>query len=173
MINQKVRDIMNEQIKWELYSSYLYLAMAAYFDSQGLDGMGQWMRAQAQEEVLHAMKFFNHIKDRDGRVELLAIDQPPSGWSSPAEVFKVAYEHEQKVTGLINNIMKVAQEENDFAAMPMLHWFVDEQIEEEASTSKVAQELKRIGDSGDGIIMLDRELGTRIFTLPPVGGEGA
>lgn len=173
MINQQVRNAMNEQIQHEVYSSYLYLSMAAYFDSQGLDGMGQWMRCQAQEELVHAMKFFDHLKARDGRVELLALDKPPSEWSSPQEVFEAAYGHEQKVSALINNIVRIAQEENDYAALPMLHWFVNEQIEEEASTSKVAQQLRTVGKSGEGILMLDRELGTRTFVYPPaVSGEG-
>lgn len=172
MINGKVRDIINEQIRNEIFSSYLYLSMAAYFDSLGFDGMGQWMRCQAQEEMVHAMKFFNHIKDREGKVELLAIDKPQSEWSSPLDAFKAAYKHEQFITAKINDIVSVAHEEKDYAAIPMLNWFVEEQIEEEATASKTVQELERIGDDGNGILMIDRELGTRIFALPQTT-EGA
>jgi ferritin len=129
------------------------------------------MRAQTQEEMVHAMKFFDHIKDRDGRVELLDLTQLETEWNSPLAAFQAAYEHEQFITGKINDLVKLAAEENDYAANALLQWFVTEQVEEEASTSKVAQMLERIGDSGNGLIMLDRELGTRTFTLPAATEE--
>ena len=173
MIGKKMQDAINEQIKEELGSAYIYLSMEAYFHSKGLDGMAHWMRAQTQEEMMHAMKFLDHIVGRDGKVELLALDQPKIEWSSPLEAFQDAYKHEQYITGRIDNLVKLAAEENDNAAAIMLQWFVTEQVEEEASTSKVAQMLEMIGDSGHGLIMLDRELGARptLVTLPTTGGE--
>jgi ferritin len=166
MISKKMQDAMNEQIKHELESAYLYLSMAAYFHSAGLDGMAQWMRVQTQEEMVHAMKFFDHIRDRDGRVELLALTQPKKEWASPLAAFQDAYEHEKFVTSRINDLVKTATEESDYASSELLQWFTTEQIEEEASTSRVAQALERIGDSGSGLIMLDRELSKRTFTMP-------
>jgi len=160
MISKKMQDAMNEQIKYELESAYLYLSMAAYFHSLGLDGMAQWMRVQTQEEMVHAMKFFDHIKDRGGRVELLPLAQPKREWSSPLVAFQEAYKHEQFITSKINDLVKIAKEEPDNPANVLLHWFITEQVEEEASTSRVAQALERIGDSGQGLIMLDRELST-------------
>jgi ferritin len=168
MMNSKVKVAMNEQIKHEIGSSYLYLSMAAYFDSLGLDGMGNWMRCQAQEELVHAMKFFNHMNDRDARVELLALEKPQVEWSSPLDAFKAAYKHEQFISAKINDIMAIAHAEKDFAAIPLLNWFVNEQIEEESSTAKVAQQLELVGSS-NGLFMLDRELAQRTFVYPAAG----
>lgn len=164
MIPQKVRNIMNEQITHELESYYIYLSMAAYFHSMNLDGMAHWMRCQAHEETIHAMKFFDHIYNRGGVVELRDVKQLKTAWASPIEPWKDAYEHEQFITSKINGVMKVAREENDYAAEPLLNWFVNEQIEEEATTSKIYEEMKRIGDSKDGLFMIDRELGARVFS---------
>ena len=161
MIGKRMQDAMNEQIKHELESAYLYLSMVAYFHSESLDGMAQWMTVQAQEELAHAMKFFNHIDERDGRVELKALSQPQKEWASPLEAFKAAHEHERFITGKINDLVKLAAEEGDHAASILLQWFVTEQVEEESSVHKVVELLKRIGDSGHGLIMADRELGTR------------
>jgi len=166
MITKKMQDAMNEQIKHELESAYLYLSMVAYFHSLGLDGMAQWMRAQTQEEMVHAMKFFDHIKDREGRIELLPLAQPKKEWSSPLAAFQDAYQHEKFITAKINALVKIAAEETDYPASVLLQWFSTEQVEEESSTSRVAQMLERIGDSGNGLIMLDRELDTRTFITP-------
>ena len=168
MIGKKMQDAINEQIKEELGSAYIYLSMAAYFHSEGLDGMAHWMRAQTQEEMVHAMKFYDHLVERDGVIELLEIEKPQKVWKSPLDVFQTAYKHEQYITGRINDLVQLAAKENDNAAAIMLQWFVTEQVEEEASTSKVAQDLKVAGDSGQAILMLDRELATRpqLFTLP-------
>ena len=161
MIGQRMKEALNEQIKHELESAYIYLSMVAYFESIGLEGMAQWMRVQSKEEVEHAMKFFDHINERAGRVELLSLAQPKKEWSSPLEAFKAAYEHEQFITGKINDLVKIAADEQDHAAGILLHWFVTEQVEEEASTSRIVDMLERIGDSGHGLLLLDRELGTR------------
>lgn len=170
MIGKKMQEAINEQIKHELESAYLYLSMVAYFHSEGLDGMAQWMRAQTQEELMHAMKFFDHIRDRNGRVELLPLAQPKREWTSPLQAFQEAYQHEQFISSKIDGLVKLAAAEGDHPASILLQWFVTEQVEEEASTSKVAQMLERIGDSGHGLVMLDRELGTRSFTASTTEG---
>lgn len=161
MIGEKIQTAFNEQIKYELESDYLYLSMAAYFHSLVLDGMAHWMKKQANEEFGHAMKFFDHITNRGGRIVLHPLDKPKAEWASPLQVWQEAYKHEQDITARINRLVKLAKEENDYASTPLLNWFVDEQIEEEASTSKVAQMLERVGPSGAGLVMLDKELGKR------------
>ncbi len=163
MIKPKVQEIMNEQIKHELESYYIYLSMAAYFHDLDLDGMAQWMRSQAHEEMVHAMKFFDHILDRGGQVTLLDLKQIKTEWSSPLEAWQDAYEHEQFISGKINEIMAVVREEKDYSSEPLINWFVEEQIEEEASTSKIAAEMKRNNNDERGLFMLDRELGNRAF----------
>jgi len=173
MIGKRMQDAMNEQIKHELESAYLYLSMVAYFESTGAEGMAQWMRVQTQEEVGHAMRFFSHITERDGRVELSALSKPQKEWTSPLETFKAAYEHEQFITGKINDLVKIAAEEGDHAANIMLQWFVTEQVEEEASTSRVVQTLEQVSDSGTGLLMVDRELGTRTAVEPAAEEESA
>lgn len=166
MINQKILDAFNEQINSEIYSSYLYLSMAAYFGSINLDGFATWMRVQAQEELIHSMKFFDYVKERGGTVNLKAIDGPPTRWDSPLAAFQEAYRHEQKVTGLINNLVDISLQERDHASNAFLQWFVTEQVEEEASADAVVQKLKLAGDHGGGLFMIDRELGTRTFVYP-------
>jgi len=162
MIGQRMQDAMNEQIKHETYSAYLYFSMVSYFHAESLDGMAQWMKAQAQEELGHALRFFNHINDRGGRIELQGLEKPPASWDSPLAAFEAALEHERFITGTIDDLAKLADEENDRAAAIMLQWFVTEQVEEEDSVSKVIDMLKRIGTSGHGLLMADRELGTRV-----------
>jgi ferritin len=172
MINRKIRDAFNQQIKEELESAYIYMSMAAWFHSQGLDGMAQWMKSQTVEEITHAMKFFDHLVERDGRVEMLPIDIKKTEWSSPLEAFQDAYKHEQYITGKINELAALSNQENDYAANAMLQWFVTEQVEEEASTSKVVRDLEMIGGKGQGLLMLDRELGQRTVKVPPPPPEG-
>ncbi|MBP7460268.1 MAG: ferritin [Candidatus Delongbacteria bacterium] len=161
MISQKMEQAINQQINAELYSSYLYLSMAAYLDSQNLKGMAQWMKAQAQEEVLHAMKFYHYLYDRGGKVVLKAIDMPQSVWESPLKVFEAGYEHEQKVTVMIHELVKLAKKENDYASEVFLSWYVSEQIEEEADSSEIVETLKMIGKQGPALMQMDRKLGER------------
>ena len=161
MLSKVLEDAINEQINKELYSAYLYLSMAAYCEAASVPGFAHWMRMQAQEEVLHAVKFFDHVNDRGGRVVLQAIDQPPTEWTSPLNVFQHVLEHEQLVTGLINQLYALAIKENDYASQMELQWFVTEQVEEEASASQILETLKMIGDKGHALLMLDRELGGR------------
>lgn len=161
MIPKEIEKAFNEQIKKELESAYLYLSMAAYFDHENFEGMAHWMKKQAQEEVNHAMKFYEHVNERGGRVELFALSEPRKSWSSPLEVFKHVYEHEQKVTASINGLVELARKMNDNAALVFLNWFVNEQIEEEANAQKIVTLLEHIKDNIAGIIMLDRELAKR------------
>jgi ferritin len=163
MFNQKVRDAMNDQIQRELESAYIYLSMAAYFDSISLPGMAQWMRSQFQEEQFHAFKFYDYIGDRGGRVVLQPIGQPPVEFESPLDVFEKTLAHEQKVTGFINDLYALAIAEKDFASQMFLNWFVEEQVEEEKTANDIIDVLKRIGDNGHALIMLDKELGQRQF----------
>jgi len=168
MIGQRMQDAMNEQIKHETFSAYLYFAMAADFHDKGLDGMAQWMKAQAQEELGHALRFFNHVNDRGGRVELQAIEKPQKAWDSPLAAFQAAREHEEFITGKINDLAKLADDENDRAAGIMLQWFVSEQVEEEDSVAKVIDLLGIAGEEGPGLLMADRELGQRTAApFPP------
>jgi len=160
-MNSKIETAFNKQINAELYSSYLYLSMAAYFESQNLKGMAHWMRLQAQEEDMHGMKFFDFINECGGKVVLTAIEGPRTEWSGPLAVFEEAYEHERKVTGLIHDLVDLAIKERDHAANVFLQWFVTEQIEEEASAQEIRDKLRLIQDSPGPLFMIDRELGQR------------
>lgn len=171
MMKKTIEDALNKQINAEFYSSYLYLSMSAYFESVDLKGFAKWMNAQAQEEVIHGMKMYNFILERDGKVKLEGIEGPQIEWNSPLAAFEHTYAHEQKVTGLINDLVDLALEERDHATKNFLDWFVDEQVEEEASTGGVLKQLKFVGKDGHGLLMLDREMGQRIFTPPPQDGE--
>lgn len=169
MISKKMVEAFNHQINAEIFSSYLYLSMSAYFEDLGLPGFTNWMKVQAQEEMVHAMKFFNELAERDGRVVLAAIDQPETEWESPLAVAESVYAHEQKVTALINQLVTLAREESDYAAETFLHWFVTEQVEEESSAKAIVDQLKLIQGQPQGLFMIDRELGSRVFTPPPAG----
>jgi ferritin len=164
MISDKIQKAFNDQINAELYSAYLYLSMAAYFESLNFQGFANWMKVQAQEEVVHAMKFFNHINDRNGRVTLKAIEKPSVAWKSLFDAFQKAYEHEQLVTGLINQLVVLAEKEKDYPANVFLQWFVEEQVEEEMSANIISEKLKLAGDSPNVLFMLDSQLGERKFT---------
>lgn len=167
MISDKIQDAFNKQIVAELYSSYLYLSMSAYFESINLKGFAHWMRCQVQEEIVHAMKFYSFVNERGGTVKLGGIDAPPITWASPLAAFQDAYAHEQKVTGLINSLVDLAMGERDHASNAFLQWFVTEQVEEEASADEVIKKIQLAGEQGGGMFMLDRELATRVFTPPP------
>jgi len=166
MLTKKMEKAINLQINAELYSSYLYLSMATYFESISLGGFSNWMRQQVQEELFHAMKMFDFICERGGRVILTAIDAPPSQWKSPLDAFQNVLSHEQKVTGLINDLVNLALDERDHATNIFLQWFVSEQVEEEATAGTLVDKLKLIGKDANGLFMLDTELGQRLFTMP-------
>lgn len=160
-MNEKVQGAFNDQINEELYSSYIYLAMAAHFESMNLDGFASWMRQQAQEEVDHAMRFFDHISRRGGRVVLKAIGEPPVDYGTPLNAFEKALAHEQHITGRIHQLYKLATDEGDYPAQMELQWFIDEQVEEEENTGRMVEQLKMAGDNKGALLMLDRELGKR------------
>jgi len=172
MLNDKMEQALNEQINAEFYSSYLYLSMGAYFESKGLPGFATWMQAQVQEEWFHGMKMYDFVNERGGRVILKAIDKPPTEWDSPLAVFENVLAHEQKVTGLINNLVNLALDERDHATNIFLQWFVSEQVEEESSASAICDKLKLIGKDPNGLFVLDNEMGQRVFTPPPAKGKG-
>ncbi|MDI6829266.1 MAG: ferritin, partial [Armatimonadota bacterium] len=156
-------------------SGYLYLSMSAYYQSIGLPGFANWFYVQNQEEQAHAQIIYNHVIDRGGRVILKSIDGPPTDWSGPIAPFEDALKHEQKVTGMINDLVNIALEEKDFASNAMLQWFVTEQVEEEKNPADILQQLKLIGDAPGGLLLIDRELATRVFVPPAIltGGETA
>lgn len=168
MLSDKMQDALNAQINAELSAYYTYLSMAAYFEAENLSGFSAWMVHHAEEEMMHAMKIYRFVNERRGRVQLSAIGAPRLDWPSPLEAFEDALKHEQKVTGLINSLVNLARTEGDHATDSFLKWFVDEQVEEEAIVDEKIQDLKRIGDFGPGIFMLDRELAGQ----SPSAGEG-
>ena len=161
MIKSSVEKALNDQLNAEMYSSYLYMAMAAYFEDINLNGFAHWMTVQAGEEMEHARKFYSFIFERDGRVKLGAIDEPPFKWKSPLDAFENAYNHEVKVSGLIHKLVDLARKEKDHATENFLGWFVAEQVEEEASAIEVVNHLKMIKDSVNGLYMLNAHLGKR------------
>jgi ferritin len=163
MLSKKMEQALNEQVNAEMYSAYLYLAMSAYFEDQNLSGFANWMYVQAQEEMTHAMKIYNFIFDRGGKVTLKAIDTPPAEWDDPLKVVEEVYEHEQKVTKMIHDLVDLAREEKDHGTDNMLQWFVAEQVEEEASADELIQRLKLIGGAGHGLLLIDKELAGRQF----------
>lgn len=166
MISEKMQDSFNKQVTAEFYSAHLYLSMAANLETIDLPGFANWMRIQYQEEVSHAMKMFEYVIERDGRAIITGFEDPQVEWKSALDVFVDAYAHEQKVTALINGLMDVAIEEKDHAAQIFLQWFINEQVEEEASVKTVIQQLKMLGDSKAGLFQIDRELARRVFTPP-------
>jgi ferritin len=171
MLARKIEDALNAQLNYELYSAYVYAAMSAWFESVDLPGFASWMRVQVREEMFHVQKFFTFINERDGRVRLGAVDGPPFEWASPLAAFENAYEHECGVSKRIHAIVDLAREEKDHSVENFLQWFVTEQVEEEASTKAIVQQLKFVGDDRHAQFMIDRELGARVYT-PPAGAAG-
>jgi ferritin len=161
LIKPTVQKALNDQTRKEFYSHYLYLSMAAYFESINLRGFAHWMRIQAKEEEEHAMKFFEHIIERQGKVVLEAIDAPTAKWKTPKDIFEDAYNHERKVTESINKIVELAESEKDHATAIFLQWFVKEQVEEEASANEILQKLQLIGSETSALFVLDGELSKR------------
>jgi len=165
MLQREMESALNEQLKWELYSAYLYLGMAAYFEKEGLNGFAHWLKAQTAEEMMHAMKFYRFILERDGKVELQEIPASPKGWESPEAAFEHAYKHEQEVTAKINRLMSIARKHEDYATENFLNWFVNEQVEEEASFKEILAKLKLIKNDPQALFYLDKELSLRPLDL--------
>lgn len=166
MISKKLQDAINSQINKELHSEYIYLSMAAYFHSNDLDGIANFFSVQTQEEHFHAMKFFDYLLERGGKVELKTIDGPPIDFKSHIDVFEQTLAHEQYITKSINELMDLAIKENDHSLTSFLKWYVDEQVEEEATASRLLSRIKIIDGSGQGLLMMDAELSQRTFTPP-------
>ena len=166
MLSKAMQDAINEQIKNEMYSAYLYLAMSNYFEEKVLTGFANWMMVQFQEEQGHALKFREYVHDRGGMVVLKAIDQPPATWASNLEVFQQTLEHEKKVTGMIYKLYELAVKENDYSTQVMLQWFINEQVEEEKNDMEIIAKLEMIDARGTAVLMLDHDMGKR-----KAGGE--
>ena len=161
MLSETMWKALNEQIKWELESSYLYLGMAAWLNDQALPGFAHWMRKQAKEEMEHAMKIYSFVEERGNRVELLPIAPPPKNWETPHEVIEKSLKHEEFVTGLINKLVDTAASERDHATSVFLQWFVSEQVEEEDTFRKILDEVKMVKPSCSAMLFLDRHMGKR------------
>lgn len=161
MMKKNVQDIINKQINAELYSAYLYLAMAAWCQGENLTGFAHWLKVQAKEEAGHAMRFYKHLEDRNADIALAGIDTPPASWAGPLAVFEAAHKHEQLVTGMIYDIVNLATKEGDHATASMLKWFVDEQVEEEEQTLAIVAKLKMAGESKGALMQIDHHLGKR------------
>ncbi len=160
-INSTLQAAVNQQINKEMYSSYLYLAMSAYCETLNFPGTAHWLRAQSQEEWEHAMRLFQHLIDRDGKVKLETIPQPPSEFGTLKEIFQNVLEHEQSITKSIHELYELALKENDYPLQIELQWFINEQVEEEKSAAEILEQIKMIGDHKGSLIMLDRHLATR------------
>ena len=161
MISKTMQDAISEQINKELYSSYLYLSMAAYFENKNMGGFAHWMRVQEGEEREHAMKFFNFLLERGGTVSLKAIDAPPATWKSDFELFKEVAAHEAKVTGLINALYELALKEKDYPAQVLLQWYINEQVEEEKNAAEIVSRLEMIERHETAVLQLDHQLSKR------------
>lgn len=161
MLSETMQNAFNNHLNAEMFSSNLYLSMAAYCASINLPGFAAWLEQQAKEELGHAMKFYKYIDERRGRVWIRGVESPQGEWKSPLEVFEHVIRHEQHVTSLINKLVEMATLEKDIASQVFLQWFVSEQVEEEKNADDIVQRLKMIGPSGGGLLMLDHRLGKR------------
>jgi ferritin len=161
MISERMVKELNEQINKELYSAYLYMAMSSYSSSEDLNGFANWFSLQAEEEVGHARKIYDYVNSQGGRVILSAIDEPGQDFKGPQDLFEKTLEHEKKVTAMINSLVKTAKEEDDYATEVFLQWFVSEQVEEEENAQGILSRVKMVGEKGNGLFMLDKELGGR------------
>ena len=166
MLSKKIEKALNEQLNKEMYSAYLYMSMSAHSTSIGLSGFANWFMVQYHEEMEHAMKIYNYINEQGGKVKLMAIDEPPSVFKGPMDMFQKTLKHEQFITKSINDLMDLAIKEKDHATQIFLQWFVTEQIEEEGNDNEIIDKLKLAGDKGNGLFMIDKELGARVY-IPP------
>jgi ferritin len=164
MISKKVEEAINNQLNAELYSSYAYLAMSAYFESQDLSGFATWFRLQSNEEYGHAMKIFDYIHQIGGTVTLKEVKAPKTDWKDFVEVFRDTFDHEQRVTIMINKLVDLAIKEKDHATTNFMQWFISEQVEEEATSAQILKKMEMVGDSKAGLFMIDREMGNRATT---------
>ena len=166
MLKKTIEVALNQQINAEFHSAYLYLSMSSYFQSIGMAGCANWMKVQYQEELAHATHFFDYVLERGGRVALAPIGEVEVDFRNVLHVFEETLTHEVKVTGLINNLMDISIRESDHATKSFLQWFVDEQVEEEANVEQILNNLKLINGEGQGLLMMDREMQTRVYVNP-------
>ena len=172
MISEKMAEALNTQLNREMYSAYLYMSMSAHSTHIGLKGFANWFMVQYQEEMVHAMKFYDYLNSQGGKVKLLDIEAPPTDFDSPLDMFEKTLAHEKKVTRLIHDLVDLAIAEKDHATNIFLQWFVTEQIEEEGNDNDIIAQLKLMGDEGNALFMIDKELATRVF-VPPATSSGA
>ncbi|HAW08640.1 MAG: ferritin [Chloroherpetonaceae bacterium] len=161
MLQQEIQESLNQQIIREMYSSNLYLSMAAFYASNNLNGFANWMRLQAEEELMHALKIFDYILDRNGKVKLEQIPAPPTSWENPISPFEDSYKHEQLVSSQINEIQDIAFRLKDYPTVSFLNWFADEQVEEEKNTNDILDRLYLAGDSKASLFLIDSSLSSR------------
>ncbi|MFW2490550.1 ferritin [Clostridium chromiireducens] len=166
MLNEKLLSLLNAQVNFEIYSAYVYLSMAAYCESIDLSGFANFFKVQSQEELFHAMKFYDYIFQKNGVVTLEQIEKPHANFESIAHVFETGYEHEQVVTSRLYKIADVATEEREHATIGLLNWFINEQVEEENTFNTIIKKIKRCENNQAALYMLDDELAARIFTPP-------
>jgi ferritin len=164
MMTERMLNALNKQLNEELYSAYLYLSMSAWCESKNLKGFANWLRVQYQEETAHALKIFDYILERGGKINLEKIDEPSQSWDDIIHVFEDVLKHEKRITELINELVEIAIEEKDFASQNMLQWFVNEQVEEEANASLILEQLKSFEGKGAPLFFMDNELKKRVFT---------
>jgi len=170
MLKKKVEAALNNQLNKEFYSAYLYISMAGYFEHLGLPGFSNWMKVQYQEENSHTMKFFRYINERGGKVILKGVKAPPTSWKSPLNVFEKTLKHEMGVTENINELLDTAMKEKDHATTNFLQWYIEEQVEEEASVSGIIAKLKMIQGSNESLFLLDKDMAQRVFIDTTTGG---
>ncbi|HOC42882.1 MAG TPA: ferritin [Thermoanaerobaculales bacterium] len=163
----KVEKALNEQIHAEFFSFYLYLSVSAYFSAEHLDGFAHWMKIQAQEELLHAMKLFDYVNERSGSVRLAALEAPQREWASPSVAVEAVLNHERHISARINELVNLANTVKDHATTVVLHWYVNEQVEEEATADTLFHQVRMLEGSPHGLLMLDRELAGRTLSAPP------
>ncbi|MCK9208771.1 MAG: ferritin [Salinivirgaceae bacterium] len=168
MITKRIEDELNKQVNAEYWSAYFYLSMSAYCAEIGLAGAANWFRVQYQEEIAHALKFFDYIIERGGKVDLKPIAEVPKEWNGIIHIFEDTQKHEQIVTSLIYHLMDVAIEERDHAAKSFLQWYVDEQVEEESNVQAILDQLRMVEGKGNGLFMIDKDLALRVFVDPTI-----
>ena len=166
MLNKKIEDLIVEQMNFEIHSAYIYLAMGAYCDSIDMPGFANWFKVQWEEEIFHATRMYEYIVERGGRPMMEAIPAPPKEWNSLLDSFEKALLHEQEVTSRINNIMTEAVNLSDHATRSFFNWYIDEQVEEESNVDTIIKQLKMVKDSGHGLFMMDKDMGSRVFVKP-------
>ncbi len=166
MLKKEINDALNKQINEELFSAYLYLAMASYFEDKNLPGFANWMRIQFQEEQFHALKMFDYVNERGGNVVLEAIAKPEVDFDNVIDVFEATLSHEKHITAQIEKLMDIAVEIKDYASQSFLGWYIDEQVEEEASAEEILNQLKMFDGKGQALLMFDRQFAARQFTPP-------